>query len=277
MKQLLFLVTCLCLVVVTPCLAEGEPDVPAPPLDLPGTPLSPADLLEAPMTPGDLTSGLGIPGDPGSEVMGIGDPSGTQSPLSQVTFYYSIAEYGKALEELKRLSKEEYQKPQARFMKANILAQLKSWEESEAIYTDLLKELGKDNDPLFTMTRMNLAEVHYILKKYEQALKLFEKLYSENPDRQDKTVQYIYYKLFMTNLVLDQVGKAKQIMSKMDSFDSAPGYYYANAAIAFYEGKSEEAEDWIASAMRIYDDVVNNAFLEALQECGLLPPPPPSR
>ncbi|MFT5405978.1 MAG: hypothetical protein ACI9DF_004836, partial [Verrucomicrobiales bacterium] len=99
------------------------------------------------------------------------------------------------------------------------------------------------------------------------------KLKADFPGLRPETIKLIDYKLFITVLLQSGAGdaKEKQAMGILDGFDfldDYPVFYYGKAALAFHQDNKEEAEEWMASARRIYDKATQTIYIDALIEMG---------
>ena len=122
--------------------------------------------------------------------------------------------------------------------------------------------------------QFNLAELDFVEKKFASAESAFRRLRAENPDLRLETSKLIEYKLYITLLMQSQSeGDAKHnaAMAMLDSFDyldDYPLHYYGKAVKAFHADDKEEAEEWMASARRIYDKATQTIYIDALIEMG---------
>ncbi|MFT5192787.1 MAG: tetratricopeptide (TPR) repeat protein [Verrucomicrobiales bacterium] len=119
----------------------------------------------------------------------------------------------------------------------------------------------------------NLAELDFVEKHFVPAEKAFRKLKADFPGLRPETIKLIDYKLFITVLLQSGAGdaKEKQAMGMLDGFDfldDYPVFYYGKAALAFHQDNKEEAEEWMASARRIYDKATQTIYIDALIEMG---------
>lgn len=66
------------------------------------------------------------------------------------------------------------------------------------------------------------------------------------------------------------INKATSIagFTHFDYLDDYPGFYYSQAALAFHQGREQDAEDWMASASRIYSKAIQSIYIDALIEMG---------
>jgi tetratricopeptide (TPR) repeat protein len=190
--------------------------------------------------------------------------------VADTKFYYSIGRHDKALALIDSATGDMKTNPDLLFTKANILALRREWDAARAIYESLLPVWPDTSTIGGLQTRFNLAEVYYVLGQHAKSLELYEQIWAVSKDKKDTTVDYLRYKMFLTNLVLGNKEKSDEIFQGFDEYSLEPSYYYATAAKAFKAGRTDEGKEWIRSAWNIYNEVLNNAFNEALLESTLV-------
>lgn len=151
-----------------------------------------------------------------------------------------------------------------------------------AIYTKL-RDFGKARaafkkalslEPGLMEAQFNLAELDFVEKKFSSAESAFRALRESNPNLRLETSKLIDYKLYISTLMQSGAtgdAKHKAAMAMLDGFDfldDYPLHYYGKAVKAFQEDNKEEAEEWMASAGRIYDKPTQTIYIDALIEMG---------
>ncbi|MCW1885985.1 hypothetical protein OKA04_14695 [Luteolibacter flavescens] len=113
----------------------------------------------------------------------------------------------------------------------------------------------------------NIAELDFVTKNWESAEKNLEKvltLVSKASGQEDLQVaRLVEFKLLLCKLKLDKKAEAVSMSKKYDYLDDSPYPYFADAAIAFSEGREVDAEGEMARAVRIFQ---NPALLAAWQD-----------
>lgn len=194
----------------------------------------------------------------------------TGDVVADTKFYYSIGRHDKALAMIESATGDLKENPDLKFTKANILALRREWDAARKIYETLLPVWPDTSTVGGLQTRFNLAEVYYVLGEHQKALDLYNQIWETSKDKKDTTVDYLHYKMFLANLILKNKAEADAIYATFDEYSLEPSYYYATAAKAFVAGRTDEGKDWIRSAWNIYNEVLNNAFNEALLESTLV-------
>ncbi|MBK1834977.1 tetratricopeptide repeat protein [Roseibacillus ishigakijimensis] len=116
----------------------------------------------------------------------------------------------------------------------------------------------------------NIAEMHFVLKNWEECLQgmaeLRSRLDSEvgAAEKMPEPVLNLYrlslFKSMLCHLKLGNEEKAREIATANSvDFDDTPFTYYAKAALAFHEDDREAASDWIRSAVTVFGGVQNVA------------------
>lgn len=119
--------------------------------------------------------------------------------------------------------------------------------------------------------KFNLAEINFVEKKWPEARKAFSDLLTNSNVPDTGSRRLMEYKVLICQLQEKQPDAAREMAVKFDQYDNdSPAFYFANAAIAFSKDQKEEAEEWLASAGKIYPKEINDAFQDSLVEVGWL-------
>lgn len=111
--------------------------------------------------------------------------------------------------------------------------------------------------------RFNLAEVDFLQQKYPEARAKFNKLYEDDP-----TNELAAYKVYLTYLLEGNGAMADQMLVSFNEFSDWPTYYFAQASKSFQAGETEDAQDWIISARKIYPGGRNSLYAETMLDLG---------
>lgn len=117
---------------------------------------------------------------------------------------------------------------------------------------DFLKaaEFSKDNPSI----EFNIAEVYFVTKKWQDSLDVFDKISTTIPKENTALSRLVEFKMLLCKKRLGRKEEAAALASKYDYLDDSPYHYYANAAIAYEDGDTLKAEEWLARANRIFRD-----------------------
>ena len=154
-------------------------------------------------------------------------------------------------------------------LRGAIFTKLRDFEKARAAFRKAL-----ELKPGLMEAMFNLAELDFVERHFVEAEKAFRKLKADFPGLRAETVKLIDYKLFITVLLQSNAAgdaKEKEALAMLDDFDyldDYPVFYYGKAALAFHQDNKEEAEEWMASARRIYDKATQTIYIDALIEMG---------
>ena len=131
----------------------------------------------------------------------------------------------------------------------------------------LTKGLPKENfHPSF-----NLAEINFVEKKYPAARTAFTELLTR-PSVPDASTRRIMEFKILICLIQEKNDAAAQTQAALfDQYDNdSPAFYFAQACFDFAKDNKEEAEEWLASAAKIYPKELNDVYQDSLVEAGWL-------
>ncbi len=145
-------------------------------------------------------------------------------------------------------------------LRGALFVRMKKLPEAEAVFKKMTETDAKDSIPLF-----NLGEVYFLQKNYAEGKKMFQKFLAM-PDNSQNALGL--YKVFLCDVML---GNGTEVGKSIDSLRptvSNPFYYFANAAVAFKKGNTEEGRGFVKSAFGIYAGGLNAAFADSFIELG---------
>ena len=133
-------------------------------------------------------------------------------------------------------------------LRGEILMEQKQFDEAETAFKKALKI-----DPKFRESQYNLAQIPFKKKDYETARDRFDTLLKQTPGGdKNQASQILKFKLFMTYLLEGKDSRAQKLMEQFQFTGDTPALYYAQAAWEFKHNNPDKANDWVASAKRIY-------------------------
>src|SRR4051794_24098120 len=153
-------------------------------------------------------------------------------------------------------------------LKGEVLLEQKDFDGAEAAFKKAAKI-----DPKFREAQYNLAQIPFKKKDYRKARDRFEALFNQTPGGdKNQASQMIKFKIFMTLLLEGQDSKAQKMMEQFQFTGDTPALYYAQAAWEFKHNNPVKANDWIASAKKIYSPALNMVFADSFYDVGWLQP-----
>jgi tetratricopeptide (TPR) repeat protein len=154
-------------------------------------------------------------------------------------------------------------------LKGEILMEQKDFDGAEAAFKKAAKV-----DPKFREAQYNLAQIPFKKKDYAKARERFETLFSQTPGGdKNQAAQMIKFKIFMTFLLEGKDSRAQKMMEQFQFTGDTPALYYAQAAWEFKHNNPTKANDWIASAKKIYSASLNGVFSDSFYDLGWLQSP----
>ena len=100
----------------------------------------------------------------------------------------------------------------------------------------------------------NIAEVHFVTKRWEEAERMFERVLTLTEGNEDQQALYhlTEFKLMLCMIKSGDVEEARKLVDKYDFMVDTPFPYYAEAAIAYHDGDTLKAEAALARASRVF-------------------------
>src|SRR2546429_6355723 len=151
-------------------------------------------------------------------------------------------------------------------LRGEILLEQKQFDQAEAEFKKALKA-----DSKFRQAQFNLALVPLKKKDYAAARDRFEALLSKTPGGdKSEAAQLIKFNVYMTWLLEGKDSRAQKLMEQFQFTGDTPALYYAQAAWEFQHSNDDKANDWIASARKIYPLAANAAYGSGFYDLGWL-------
>ncbi|GAB4244837.1 MAG: hypothetical protein OHK005_09880 [Candidatus Methylacidiphilales bacterium] len=145
-------------------------------------------------------------------------------------------------------------------LRGAIFTKKRDFDQAEAMFKKTL-----EIDPGVNLALFNLGEVAFLQKSYPEAKKRFQRFIEKNGSN-----DLGEFKIFLCDLMGGNVEAARKAAKGFPLSPTTPLRYYALAAVAFQDGKEEEAVEYIRSAAAIYPAGQNNAFADSFLELGWL-------
>ena len=156
--------------------------------------------------------------------------------------------------------------PQILNLRGAIRLEQQKYDEAEGWFKEALKV-----DPKFREAQFNLADVPFRNKDYAKARDRFQALLKQTPGGdKNQAAQLINFKIFLTYLLEDKDSRAQKLMEQFQFSGDTPALYYAEAAWEFKHNNAEKANDWIASARKIYPSASNEVYAGGFYDLGWL-------
>ncbi len=180
--------------------------------------------------------------------------------ITESASFFEQENYEQALERL--------DKADAIRMETSIALNLRGAIATESGEFDLARSLfvkALEKDEEYFAPRFNLGEILFLEKQYNEARAHFQGMLQDMPDN-----ELLQFKIFLTYLLQDKMEEAKQALAQIKFPSDTPSYYFANAALDFYNKKEEEARSWIDSSKRIFGEQSNHFYMRSMADIGFI-------
>ncbi|MGB1874875.1 MAG: tetratricopeptide repeat protein [Akkermansiaceae bacterium] len=154
-----------------------------------------------------------------------------------------------ALQVLDALDKIFQGHPGALTLKAGCYVEMRAFEKAYPIFEQVLKI-----NPQSTNIRFNLAELDFVMKNWEAAHQKFSELIGMLPPESKGMMQLCEFKMLLCKLKTNRVEEARAMENKYGEWDDTPYYYYATAALLYFDGKTDEAKKTLRNALFVWRD-----------------------
>ena len=151
-------------------------------------------------------------------------------------------------------------------LRGAVYTKLKDFDRARGYFDRALRLNPEAYEP-----RFNFHEIDFVTGEYQRALAGFQQILNDFPRIAEQMRDMIRYKIFLCHLKLDQRQQADAVAERFDYLDDSPAYYFSRAATALIDDDEGKAQQWIATASRIYGDETAQLYLDSLQELGLVP------
>lgn len=111
-------------------------------------------------------------------------------------------------------------------------------------------EISKGNPSI----RFNIAEVYFVTHEWQKAADMFESVLKDLPVQGIALSRLIEFKIMLCKNKLGKKDEVLILSEKYDFLDDSPYYYYAKAALEYEANNLVKAEEWLATASRIFQD-----------------------
>jgi tetratricopeptide (TPR) repeat protein len=189
-----------------------------------------------------------------------------KSQFEQALQAYEQHDFGSASKLAAEADKTDPNQPQILNLRGEILLEQQKYDEAATFFKDALKA-----DPKFREAQFNLADVPFRNKDYAEARDRFQALLKQTPGGdKNQAAQLINFKIFLTYLLEGKDSRAQKLMEQFQFNGDTPALYYSQAAWEFQHNHAEKANDWIASARKIYPLASNDLYAGGFYDLGWL-------
>lgn len=167
--------------------------------------------------------------------------------LTEANRIFSQQRIFETLEELDKASAIFKDSPEIYNLRGSCYVEMRSWEKAMAEFQAAIA-LSKDNPSI----EFNIGEVYFVTKEWQKALDIFEKVFKAIPKEATAMGRLVEFKILLCKKKLGKTEDVKKLTEKYDFMDDSPFYYFAQAVKAYDAGDQVKAEEWLASARRVF-------------------------
>jgi tetratricopeptide (TPR) repeat protein len=153
------------------------------------------------------------------------------------------------LDELEKASAIFKDSPEIHNLRGSCYVEMRAFDKALAEFNQATA-LSKDNPSI----EFNVGEVYFCTKQWQKALDVFEKVMKLLPPSNTSLGRLVEFKMLLCKKKLGRNDEVIVLSEKYDFLDDSPFYYYAKAALAYEENNQVKAEEWLATASRIFQD-----------------------
>ena len=153
------------------------------------------------------------------------------------------------LDELDKAAKIFADSPEIHNLRGSCYVEMRAFDKALAEFNKAAA-LSKDNPSI----EFNIGEVFFVTKEWQKALDMFEKVMKLLPEDNVALGRLVEFKILLCKKKLGRGDEVTILAEKYDFLDDSPFYYYAKAALAYEDNNLIKAEEWLATAGRIFQD-----------------------
>jgi len=153
------------------------------------------------------------------------------------------------LEELEKAAAIFKDSPEIHNLRGSCYVEMRSFDKALAEF-DKAAALSKENPSI----EFNIGEVYFVTKQWQKAHDMFEKVMKLLPAENLALGRLVEFKILLCKKKLGKNDEVTILAEKHDFLDDSPYYYYAKAALAYEDNNLIKAEEWLATAGRIFQD-----------------------
>jgi len=180
-------------------------------------------------------------------------PETAQDLISKSTQHMADGKLDDAVGEATRAIQLDPQNPSAYELRGSIYMEKKIWDQAERDYA---KADQLSPDPAY---KYKLAEIPFLQKNYGDARTRFAKL-QQDPGLGDLAT----HQVFLCDLLAGQEFTAAKELAVMDQGAKTAPYYFSHLAWELYHHHKEEADKYLATAQKLFDQSTKNLYLSNL-------------
>jgi tetratricopeptide (TPR) repeat protein len=169
--------------------------------------------------------------------------------LSEANRVFQQKRIFETLEELDKAAAIFKDSPEIHNLRGSCYVEMRAFDKALVEFERALS-FSKDNPSI----EFNIGEVYFVTKEWQKALDVFEKVMKQLPPENIALGRLVEFKILLCKKKVGKDNEAAILAEKYDFLDDSPFHYYAKAAMAYDEKNLIKAEEWLATAGRIFQD-----------------------
>lgn len=169
--------------------------------------------------------------------------------LGEATRIFQQKRIFETLEELEKAAAIFKDSPEIHNLRGSCYVEMRSFDKALAEF-DKAAAFSKDNPSI----GFNIGEVYFVTKEWQKALDIFQQIMKQLPPENLSLGRLVEFKILLCMKKLGKDNEATILAEKYDFLDDSPFHYYAKAALAYDQNDLIKAEEWLATAGRIFRD-----------------------
>ena len=139
--------------------------------------------------------------------------------------------------------------PEIHNLRGSCYVEMRAFDKALAEFNKA-SSLAKNNPSI----EFNIGEVYFVTREWQKSLDILEKVLKKLPPENLALGRLVEFKILLCKKKLGKNDEVTILSEKYDFLDDSPFYYYAKAALAYDEKNLLKAEEWLATAGRIFQD-----------------------
>lgn len=178
---------------------------------------------------------------------------------------YQAGDYPQALSLIEQADRLKPDQPDGWNLRGMVFLHQKAYDKAQTAFARAVAL-----DPSLWAAQFNLVEASFQQKNYPRAQKGFERLLAQTDRfKSGNRWELVQYKVFLCSLLQGNEADAERRLAKLPATKGAtPARFYADAALAFRQKKTDAAQKFVAAAQAAYPVQTNELFADSLVQAG---------
>jgi tetratricopeptide (TPR) repeat protein len=171
------------------------------------------------------------------------------------------------MEEIDKASAIFKDSPELYNLRGSCYVEMRSFDKAMAEFEKAFALANKDNPNI----EFNIGEVFFVTKQWQKAADVFERICKRITTENPALGRLTEFKILLCKKKLGKKEEVAALTEKYDFMDDSPFYYYAKATQSYDDNDQKKAEEWLATAGRVFQDPNTTApWKDTLVEYGYI-------